>query len=98
MVGRPPRCTRASTLVPYTSLFRSGRTRLREAPGGRVARALCLPLRLRRRVDGLLTFRHDIAGGGDLAPQLGYLDLGSGPALARLLDLDRKSTRLNSSP
>src|SRR3546814_10047489 len=39
MIRRPPRSTRTDTLFPYTTLFRSGRSRLRQ-PRGRAFRLL----------------------------------------------------------
>src|SRR3546814_1532799 len=43
MIRRPPRSTRTDTLFPYTTLFRSGFTRIRRVPNGEartVARAV----------------------------------------------------------
>src|SRR3546814_8305351 len=34
MIRRPPRSTLTDTLFPYTTLFRSGRARALEGPGG----------------------------------------------------------------
>src|SRR3546814_4404566 len=34
MIRRPPRSTRTDTLFPYTTLFRSGRTRQSQGTGG----------------------------------------------------------------
>src|SRR3712207_8208339 len=91
MIRRPPRSTR----FPYTTLFRSvlvdGVQGRGPAVGALVDRALVRD-RARRDVDDDLVVPEDDepAGAGDLAEDRG-LDV----PLRR--DLDRKSTRLNSS-
>src|SRR3712207_7924060 len=87
MIRRPPR----STLFPYTTLFRSAREVLEqerdtaERPVGQVARGGLARLLEERRDDGvqLAVERLDALDGG--VDELGRRDL------------DRKSTRLNSS-
>src|SRR3546814_16595894 len=55
MIRRPPRSTRTDTLFPYTTLFRSGRTVLRQAQHERILIYLrvfvswCEPKSLHRR-------------------------------------------------
>src|SRR3712207_8617862 len=89
MIRRPPR----STLFPYTTLFRS----LRQPADAhdRVVVARDAERSLARRV-GALRAHLDLAGGVGLHPD-GRLG-GSGPPVHGPEDeLDRKSTRLNSS-
>src|SRR3546814_2183410 len=108
MIRRPPRSTRTDTLFPYTTLFRSG---IVIEDAGR-QQALPIP-RIRRHDDlqsgnmgepglvhvGMLTAeadsraahrakgkRHTRLAPGHIADFSGVID-----------DLDRKSTRLNSS-
>src|SRR3712207_8822063 len=79
MIRQPPR----STLVPYTTLFRSDR---RPETEGR----LCVPLRARRHGRGNGPAHPRVAAGGrDPQP--------SGQPPRALRGGDRKSTRLNSS-
>src|SRR3546814_12376386 len=52
MIRRPPRSTRTHTRLPYTTLFRSGRTRRRAELLGRGA-----PARQRRAAGGECIFR-----------------------------------------
>src|SRR3712207_7747519 len=85
MIRRPPR----STLFPYTTLFRSVAARGRRGPGRRAGAGLHPRDDLADR-DRLALLGEDLgerAGGG--RGQL-HVDLVGG-------DLDRKSTRLNSS-
>src|SRR3712207_7719897 len=86
MIRRPPR----STLLPYTTLFRSGSRSARvevEYPlGHRRRRAEGIPPLVRKVADNLAT-RFDRAGCDDI--ERTFADAG------RLED--RKSTRLNSS-
>src|SRR3546814_7113427 len=49
MIRRPPRSTRTDTLFPYTTLFRSGRERVRRRVRGAPARGLRDPPRRGRR-------------------------------------------------
>src|SRR3712207_8024904 len=85
MIRRPPR----STLFPYTTLFRSlGVHRLRFFDGDDAVLANLLH-----------RFGDDVADGG-VAVRGNGADLGdhlAADGLRELLDLDRKSTRLNSS-
>src|SRR3712207_8748811 len=82
MIRRPPR----STLFPYTTLFRSagGNVRLQQRGGGA------------RRPSGRGGHRHDLRGGADRAAAPAVGDDERLPLPGRG-DLDRKSTRLNSS-
>src|SRR2546430_16706143 len=94
MIRRPPR----STLFPYTTLFRSGQgfeglERALELVGGRSDR-----IRLQKAVRHIkgamfLSGRHpisaDLPGPDSTVP--------SGKSRGRRRELDRKSTRLNSS-
>src|SRR3712207_9322389 len=94
MIRRPPR----STLFPYTTLFRSAVCSSR-----RHARLHCLP---RRLVGGARPPRpvpdgpplHGVAERHWLTAQLGLrARMARGGAASRRGELDRKSTRLNSS-
>src|SRR3546814_20815827 len=109
MQRRPPRSTRTDTLFPYTTLFRSGRRRLppvrthrcwlvRErfgfptarTPAPRRPRARAgtwLPPAARASWRALVVLEHVARGGGIRALGVGEL----------VVDVDRKSTRLNSS-
>src|SRR3712207_7543838 len=80
MIRRPPR----STLLPYTTLFRSTLSRTRDPTSPHPAQPLH-PLRRRRH-------RHRP---GD--PRVEQRPLAGPRPVAPLLRLDRKSTRLNSS-
>src|SRR3712207_6956270 len=82
MIRRPPR----STLFPYTTLFRSGIDPAGDAPRD-------IADRLSGPEPDLLLAEID-----RLAAQAGHRDgEGGAGAQARLLEEDRKSTRLNSS-
>src|SRR3546814_3938807 len=62
MIRRPPRSTRTDTLVPYTTLFRSGPAAApRGAAEGPAARQLCV-------ADGLQGRRHRDAGARGVRP------------------------------
>src|SRR3712207_7187835 len=90
MIRRPPR----STLFPYTTLFRSdGRV-----PPGLVDRLRVVrPVRRQGRVAGLLeTARPGGPAAGQQPEAVDEDDRGVARGVGRL-DLDRKSTRLNSS-
>src|SRR5690554_7585669 len=83
MIRRPPR----STLFPYTTLFRSRRGRLPVVVGGAgvdARQGAALPSALAGERSGL---RH----------LLGRRARAGAPGPARRQNLDRKSTRLNSS-
>src|SRR3546814_13767927 len=109
MIRRPPRSTRTDTLFPYTTLFRSGGPGMDDRPQvrGRVRRVADFQL-LRCREE-LLHERvidrrfHDYPLSGDtLLPAClecrGRQALGSVAEIGiRADDIDRKSTRLNSS-
>src|SRR3712207_6922397 len=93
MIRRPPR----STLFPYTTLFRS-----RPAEAGRQAEGLLHPAAeaggdLRHAKPEVRPDRGDegVLGALDVGDEL----VDAPPAApARVVDADRKSTRLNSSP
>src|SRR2546422_3961018 len=85
MIRRPPR----STLFPYTTLFRSRLELARHRIVGR-ARMVLLRVRLRER-KALPLFGDDVHHPGALE-RLHDLE-----GLHQLRDVDRKSTRLNSS-
>src|SRR3546814_7291409 len=110
MIRRPPRSTRTDTLFPYTTLFRSIRARIKGvgAARGDVAqdrgigglfepgadrRGLALDIIDRARVGKILPHRLELE---EPFVERGRYD----KAFLRDLDrgLDRKSTRLNSSP
>src|SRR3546814_15021366 len=100
MIRRPPRSTRTDTLFPYTTLFRSQREVL-ERPGD--AEAGPAP---RRQIGDVLTVEGQATRGrplgtGDDVEQRGLARaVGSDDGAdltARHVELDRKSTRLNSS-
>src|SRR3546814_14040142 len=101
MIRRPPRSTRTDTLFPYTTLFRSSARPvflgiLRDLETGRMVPG-------QRLVETELASRHGVGRNAvreamqHLAAR-GVVDLSPNrsPAI-RKLDLDRKSTRLNSS-
>src|SRR3546814_11960363 len=86
MIRLPPRSTRTDTLVPYTTLFRSGRERM---PGvGESARE-----------DALVELVGDPLGDDDAADRhvAGVRPLREGDEVRDRPRGDRKSTRLNSS-
>src|SRR3546814_6377628 len=96
MIRRPPRSTRTDTLLPYTTLFRS-----------RVEPALFQRLLQRLGLHHVGVHRGAVADRADaLGDPLGIdvdaqLDAGLGSAAVaegdHFAELDRKSTRLNSS-
>src|SRR3712207_6903512 len=96
MIRRPPR----STLFPYTTLFRSGRDRERQAPAPRAAGAagLLLPrstrLALPRRdhAGALLACEHEPAGVG-LRSEEHTSELQSRQYLVCRLLLEKKNTK-----
>src|SRR3546814_11209171 len=110
MIPRPPRSTRTDTLFPYTTLFRSTilRTKFTELQRNeerRKTQRLDISV---ETVAGLLPWREvvephqDVATGefqqAEFAADLGKVHTGSAPAEYRdPQQLDRKSTRLNSS-
>src|SRR3546814_13121890 len=88
MIRRPPRSTRTDTRFPYTTLFRSpqahGATQVGSV-GALLGHAGCvLPL-------------GDQADHRVLAGRIELAGVGIGPAQHVASELDRKSTRLNSS-
>src|SRR3546814_5772000 len=96
MIRRPPRSTRTDTRFPYTTLFRS--------PAALVGDAGQWPLRFHQPARGAV----DVVGDFERAAKAvrlrthdhEILHIGAPPgmrAAAENLDLDRKSTRLNSS-
>src|SRR3546814_5114517 len=99
MIRRPPRSTRTDTLFPYTTLFRSVEPGSpAAAPERRLYRASGKHVAAGRPVGqhDLLAFRredHRVLAGHVAAAQGGKADLAAWPGA----DLDRKSTRLNSS-
>src|SRR3546814_19106472 len=91
MIRRPPSSTRADTLFPYTTLFRSAELAGPDAPEILpVAQCREILRKLRERVFPALMVR-DLGGQASLEEVVG--------AMTALADLavDRKSTRLNSS-
>src|SRR3546814_7113377 len=99
MIRRPPRSTRTDTLLPYTTLFRSGGGSRRHRGASRRDRAV----RHRRVFRALLLRPHRYPAADRL---LGRADPTgrpaaagrAGTALRAAVGRDRKSTRLNSSP
>src|SRR3546814_21118203 len=96
MIRRPPSSTRTATLFPYPTLFRSGfggMARTESAAAG------CIDAAIERAV------AYVEAGADMIFPEaMGTLDdyrrfkaAVKVPILANLTELDRKSTRLNSS-
>src|SRR3546814_14444899 len=103
LIGRrPPRSTRPQTLVPSTTPFRSrharivaGRLLRRERKAfGKVARADA------GGVEGLDAAEHRLDLGQRRAEPVGDIEQRGGEiaGLVDLVDQNRKSTRLNSSP
>src|SRR2546430_5251886 len=88
MIRRPPR----STLFPYTTLFRS-KTPLRY-PGGKQKLAPFFAEVIRRNDMEGAEYAEPFAGGAGVGIELLFADIVS---RIHLNDLDRKSTRLNSS-
>src|SRR3546814_18421644 len=88
MIRRPPRSPRTDTLFPSTTLFRSGLARLQR---GAVLQAM------QRRAIGNLDAGRDLIAHA-LGDRNSVLCLGDHLlAAAVTADIDRKSTRLNSS-
>src|SRR3546814_12205007 len=98
MIRRPPRSTRTDTLFPYTTLFRSLRTKCAQFASHHFGH---------RATDAAVDFVED-HGRDAVQTQRGHFDrqtdareLAAGGDLAqrarRLAGVDRKSTRLNSS-
>src|SRR3546814_17590379 len=93
LILRPPRSTRTDTLFPYTTLFRSGAT---QGIGAAVANRLA-SLGARTIAVGLNSETNELQSGievriGDVSVADDVEQLFKG-----LDELDRKSTRLNSS-
>src|SRR3546814_8069116 len=104
MIRRPPRSTRTDTLFPYTTLFRSRRPCQRhDRRTPLILHSRTKPMKLDNTVSAVIT--GGASGLGEataraLAAQgvkVALFDLNEekGEAIAR--ELDRKSTRLNSS-
>src|SRR3546814_14071067 len=95
MIRRPPRSTRTDTLFPYTTLFRSLiltqvlAVALLPIPHG-------MGMLLRMEIAPLLSTLHPRTA-MPLVVTLGVLRILLRVRLSPALDLDRKSTRLNSS-
>src|SRR3546814_9223303 len=105
MIRRPPRSTRTDTLVPYTTLFRSGRPEVAvgvevfRAGGDRVGEAPLHPGLLDHRA---VDQREDVlpepeAQAHDALPDVEQRRARRGIVRVREVLRDRKSTRLNSS-
>src|SRR3546814_5398374 len=102
MIRRPPRSTRTDTLFPYTTLFRNVRT-IVSKNGGNLGASGSVSHGFDRM--GLITYPAS-AGSADrmfeAALEAGAEDVQSteeGHEIWTAVDsLDRKSTRLNSSP
>src|SRR3546814_12556552 len=101
MIRRPPRTTRTDTLFPYTTLFRSQNMsdpNLRE-----IACKTMIALAEGDFAKADANFHPDaqwwIIGQGDLSHSRvrELAEQTEGPAMLRQLNIDRKSTRLNSS-
>src|SRR3546814_17048514 len=100
MIRRPPGSTRTETPFPYTTLFRSRRAGGKaiefERQAGGAGRELAHHLR-HLVVDARMRCKI----GGNIGTE--HADIGHLPSVRRvaagvpMLDLDRKSTRLNSS-
>src|SRR3546814_13364747 len=100
MIRRPPRSTRTDTLFPYTTLFRSGVLGVNQggvtvSGEGSIFEAASIIAQ-----SGTVAATIDVTNGGTIRTTSGGLTLrkvspvGSAPAS---LNVDRKSTRLNSS-
>src|SRR3546814_14938466 len=91
MIRRPPRSTRTDTLFPYTTLFRSPRLLRAVGEPGFLPREL--PLLQRTDPPGPDRRRHrPTAGAREIRPSHRASPIAPSP-----LEIDRKSTRLNSS-
>src|SRR3546814_8079630 len=103
MIRRPPRSTRTDTLFPYTTLFRSARN----VAEGRSDEAVVFriePRHRQRQVEPVDRAHRSVEldAPGRLLARIGEREAGAGEdvrlePLDRLLEQDRKSTRLNSS-
>src|SRR3546814_11276395 len=103
MIRRPPRSTRTDTLFPYTTLFRSVEPRrLDRARGRAVIQGIERRTAREKRPFGRFHARNAAAFLIDQDRQVGPAVeiaklVGEAPQLLAVLDIDRKSTRLNSS-
>src|SRR3546814_13636260 len=103
MIRRPPRSTRTDTLVPYTTLFRSGNIMTAARPNAeKHSRELSGRLLSSASLSALILFAMpSAAAGADRYWDGNGTAVGSGGTgtwnLGNLNWRDRKSTRLNSS-
>src|SRR3546814_9841215 len=103
MIRRPPTSTRTDTLFPYTTLFRSQRLPLVAVHDDLEQRCLLMPsgevIVLRNLVEAecLVERRVRELGGVDRAEFERRVDVAASQELGGDAELDRKSTRLNSS-
>src|SRR3546814_2600651 len=101
MIRRPPRSTLTDTLFPYTTLFRSGSTAPRPPWPSRAqwlpAKLACSPgaSEFHRRAD-IETASGDVVD-AVLVGQPPGVGAGGQEGADRIEQIDRKSTRLNSS-
>src|SRR3546814_13780805 len=96
LIRPPPRSTRADTLFPYTTLFRS---RAEPRLGQMLRRAPAAEPGVVRRVEdevGTMVAIDDLPRKNDLVTDL-QADPAKGAEVERARAGDRKSTRLNSS-
>src|SRR3546814_2081312 len=98
MIRRPPRSTRTDTLFPYTTLFRSQAQAYEEPAAGKAVIEL-RPSGRRRQGVAVLEFEEKAWPHvyGQEALGIGCEEACRNLEKLRLLRIDRKSTRLNSS-
>src|SRR3546814_11179935 len=94
MIRRPPRSTRTDTPFPYTTLFRSILEESRSVPGFFNAAGICSPGLSAAPAIGKYMAELLAEKGLDLVPKETFIDT---RRRIRFSELDRKSTRLNSS-
>src|SRR3546814_10989370 len=96
MIRRPPRTTRTDTLFPYTTLFRSEPTTALDVTIQ--AQILLLLAELQREFQmGLLLITHDLGVVARVADRVAVMYAGEIVEQGTAQEVDRKSTRLNSS-